>query len=292
LRDATWYSVNTVYAQLILDPRVGVQRVVEMAKRLGITSAWYAPGHHGASVTLGAIGVSPLDMASAYGVFDNHGQRVPPTPVALVEDPTNKKFLIDNRVPHGIQVIDPAIADNVTDVLRGVISQQGATGTAANINRPAAGKTGTTTDYADAWFVGYVPTLSTAVWLGNKDKESHTLRNVPGVPQPPYGGSAAAPTWAAFMGQAVKNVPATDFSQPAPLQPIANQLERKQRNGLDPGPPSYAADVGTGGPYEFGPTPPKATAPATTSTTVDKKPRQPPTTAPLNGASLRGPPSG
>jgi penicillin-binding protein 1A len=274
LRSATWYSVNTVFAQLILDRRVGVEAVARMAQKLGITSAWYSPQVHGASYTLGAVGVSPLDMASAYGVFDNHGLRVSPTPVALVEDPVTKKLLIDNRKAAGAQVIDPAIADNVTDVLRGVISQPGATGTAANIGRPAAGKTGTTTDYHDAWFVGYVPTLSTSVWMGNKDKETHSLRGTKGVTQV-FGGTFPARTWQAFMTEAVKNVPVTDFSQPAPLKPVTDQLDRTQRQGIDPGGQRYPADIGPGGPYEVGPAPPQAVAPTTTTST----------TVPTSGAS-------
>jgi membrane peptidoglycan carboxypeptidase len=213
-------------------------------------------------------------MASAYGVFDNHGLRVPPTPVALVEDPAHH-VLIDNRAPQGTQVIDPAIADNVTDVLRGVIT----TGTAAgnDIGRPAAGKTGTTTNYDDAWFVGYTPQLSTAVWLGNKDKESHSLSGTKGV-HAIFGATFSAPTWAAFMRQALANVPPTDFSQPAPLQPVTDQLDRKARNGIDPGSQRYPVYVGSGGPYQFAPPAPVAVAPVTTTTTTTTN--GPPTTEP------------
>jgi membrane peptidoglycan carboxypeptidase len=244
-----------------------------MAQRLGITSAWYSPQVHGASYTLGSIGVSPLDMASAYGVFDNHGRRVPPTPVALVEG-ADRHVIIDNRTPVGAQVIDPAIADNVTDVLRGVISYGTAVGN--DIGRPAAGKTGTTTNYDDAWFVGYVPTLSTAVWLGNKDKESHSLSGTKGV-HAVFGATFSAPTWATFMRQALANVPATDFSQPAPLQPVTDQLDRKARQGIDPGSQRYPVDVGSGGPYQYGPPPPVAVAPTTTTT---RAPSETPTSVP------------
>jgi penicillin-binding protein 1A len=279
LRGGTVNSINTVYAQVITDPRVGVQRVAQMAKTLGITSAWYSPQIHGASYTLGVIGVSPMDMASAYGVFADHGMRVAPTPIALVEDPQHH-ILIDNRRPAGTQVIDSAIADNVTDVLRGVITS--GTGTAANIGRPAAGKTGTTSSDDDAWFVGYVPTLSTAVWVGNSDKETHSLRGERGVPQPPYGGTAAAPTWRNFMTAALQNVPPTDFSQPAPLQPVVNQLDRQQRRGIDPGYRRYPVDIGPGGPYQYGPASPGAVAPTTTTLAP------PPTTTPPGGAGGGG----
>src|SRR6202011_4140491 len=119
LEQATWFSVNTVYAQLILDPPVTVQQTALTAKALGLTSAWYSPQVHGSSYALGALDVSPLDMASAYGVFDNHGVRLPPTPVLLVKDQSDK-ILIDNRAPKGAQVLDPAVADNVTSILTGV----------------------------------------------------------------------------------------------------------------------------------------------------------------------------
>src|SRR5581483_8891304 len=103
---------------------------------------------------------------SAYGVFAARGLRAEPIPVVKVIDNTGK-VLEDNTQPHASRVLDEVIADNVTDVLRGVISS--GTGTRANIGRPAAGKTGTAQEYRDAWFVGYTPTLSTAVWLGDKD---------------------------------------------------------------------------------------------------------------------------
>jgi membrane peptidoglycan carboxypeptidase len=283
LAGATWDSINTVYAQVITDPRVGVQRVADMAKKLGVTAAWYSPDVHGPSYTLGVVGISPLDMASAYGVIDNHGYRVPPTPVALVEDP-HQKILIDDRPtlvhPLGSQVLDPAVADTVTSILKGVISQPGATGTAANINRPAAGKTGTTTNYDDAWFVGYVPTLSTAVWMGktigdDSSNPADSLAGTKGHAQV-YGGTFSAPTWAAFMSQAVKNVPPTDFTQAAPLpKPApdqiapAAQVAHQQRQGLDPGTPSTPSVLGTGGPYSFGSLrAPAAVAPAFTPATT------------------------
>jgi len=271
LRQATWYSVNTVYAQLVLDRRVGVARAAQMAKNLGITEAWYSPQRHGASYTLGAIDVSPLDMASAFGVFDNHGVRVPATPVVLVKDASGKT-LIDNRLnptpPRGSRVLDPAVADNVTDILRGVIA--GGTGRAADIGRPAAGKTGTTSDFTDAWFIGYVPTLSTAVWMGWKDTEDATkrsLRNVKGYAEV-FGGTLPAQTWAAYMRVATKDIPVTDFNQPPPLQPVADAVDEAERHGIDPGEERYPIGVGEGGPYEYGPAPPEAEAPTTTTSST------------------------
>ncbi|HZQ59319.1 MAG TPA: transglycosylase domain-containing protein [Acidimicrobiales bacterium] len=277
LQQAMWYSVNTVYAQLILDPRVTVEQTAQTAKALGISSAWYSPQVHGASYALGALDVSPLDMASAYGVFDDHGVRVPPTPVLLLED-ANGKVLIDNRKPTGTQVIDGAVADNVTNVLKGVITQPGATayGT-ANIGRPAAGKTGTTSSYVDAWFVGYTPTLVTSVWMGRKNTEDPakgaSMTSVCAVARhvcasPVFGGTLPALTWADYMKQAMQGVPITDFNEPAPLTPIADAIDSKLRGGISPGPRRYAVPVGDGGPYVQAPPPPSATAPTTTSTST------------------------
>jgi penicillin-binding protein 1A len=284
VQQATWYSVNTVYAQLILDPRVTVQQTAETAKALGITSAWYSPQVHGASYALGALDVSPLDMASAYGVFDNHGVRAPATPVLLVENPSSK-VLIDNRAPAGTRVLGSAVADNVTNVLKGVITQPGATAYATgNIGRPAAGKTGTTSSYVDAWFVGYTPTLVTSVWMGKRNTEDPTkgasMYSVCSAGRhtcasPVFGGTLPAMTWADYTKQAMQGVPPTDFNQPAPLTPVADAIEAQRRPGISPGARRYPQVVGGGGPYVEAPPPPVAqpptttTLPPTTTTTPD-----------------------
>jgi len=296
LAQATWFSVNTVYAQLILDPRVTVRDTAETAKALGITSAWYSPQVHGASYALGALDVSPLDMASAYGVFDNHGVRVPPTPIIRVEA-ANGKTLIDNTAPVGTRVLDAAVADNVTNVLTGVITQPGATGYASgNIGRPAAGKTGTTSSYVDAWFVGYTPTLSTSVWMGYKNSEDPnkgaSMRNIysSGLHQTVptmFGGNFPAETWAAYMKQAMQGVPVTNFNQPAPLKPVANALDGQRPGTVGPGAQRYPTSVGSGGPYTYTPSAPVLNAPTTTAT-----PRETTTTTFPPGSTTTVPPGG
>ena len=266
IRQATAHSINTVFVQLIRD--VGVKQTAEMAKKLGITTAWYSPKYHGLSYTLGVMDVAPLDMASAYGVFAARGQRYAPTPIVKVQD-ANGKVLEDNRKRQGDQVIDQVVADNETDILRGVID--GGTGTGANLNRPAAGKTGTGENFTNAWFVGYTPTLSTAVWMGKTTGEDpanpdYQLRNIKGVPRV-FGGTIPASTWKAFMTVALKDVPVTDFSQPAPIRNVADALERKARGGFDPGDRRSLLDAGDGGPYEINAPTPLAVPPATTTTT-------------------------
>jgi penicillin-binding protein 1A len=149
-------------------------------------------------------------------------------------------------------------------VLRTVISS--GTGTGANIGRPAAGKTGTGENYTNAWFVGYTPTLSTAVWMGYTNNQSTPLRNIKGVGRV-FGGTIPASTWKTFMSAALKDVPITDFSQPAPIRIVADALDRKARAGFDPGDRRAIPDSGDGGPYEVVPPTPVAQPPATTSTT-------------------------
>jgi penicillin-binding protein 1A len=266
LRHATWESINTVYAQLIRD--TGCTDTANTAIKLGITSAWYSSQVHGCGgqYALGEVGVSPLDMASAYGTLDNHGARAEPTPILKIID-ANNRVLQDNITgkPATSQVINPIVADNVTDVLRGVI--QSGTGTNANIGRPAAGKTGTTSDFVDAWFAGYTPTLSTAVWMGYANNERTSMKNVKGV-SPVYGGTIPAGVWRDFMTQALQNVPPTDFSQPAPIQAITDQLNVQQRQGINPGSPRGQTDVGPGANYyQYAPPQLKVPAPSTTTST-------------------------
>jgi len=268
LREATAQSVNTVFAQLQHD--VGgtdtVKDIAEMAKKLGITSTFDVSGNQGASYTLGVDSFSPIDMASAYGVFDNHGLRAEPTPVLTVKDSTGK-VLEDNSKPTTKQVIDAVVADNVTDVLRGPVSPGGTAYPNADIGRPAAGKTGTTDNYVDAWFVGYTPTLSTSVWMGYAKDDSRSMRNIRGVGTV-FGGTIPAKVWHDYMVPATQGVPPTDFQEPAPIVPLSSvpDYNRQARNGIDPGTRRGASDTPAGGPYVVTPPDPEAVAPPTTTT--------------------------
>ncbi|MDQ1370039.1 MAG: penicillin-binding protein [Acidimicrobiaceae bacterium] len=275
LRVATAQSINTVFAQLIRD--TGCTQVAQMAEKLGITSAWYSSQVHTCSgaYALGEVGVSPLDMASAYGVFDNHGLRAVPTPVLKILD-GNGKVLVDNiaKAPETTRVIDSVIADNVTDVLRGVITS--GTGITANIGRPAAGKTGTTSKFTNAWFVGYTPARSTAVWMGYANNQS-TSMVLPGVGNV-FGGTVPAATWKNFMSQALVKVAPTDFSQPPPLASLTDQLNAQKRGNINPGAPIAPADTPLGGPYVVGPVGPSAAPLPTTPTTIVISPPPPSST--------------
>jgi len=270
LRNATVKSINTVYAQVIQE--VGVKETAEMAKKLGISSAWVAtPEIQGPSYAIGTQEVSPLDMASAFGVFANQGKRASATPVEWIRSPDDSS-LEDNRRRSAERVIDASVANEVTDILKGVIT--GGTGVGANIGRPAAGKTGTAQEWRDAWFVGYTPQLSAAVWIGNRDRPT-SLFGIKGVPRV-TGGSIPAATWRAFMTEALKDVAPTDFSgavtfatPPPPLGVPGTTIPRFHTPSPQPAtdPNQYAPNPNFDGQYgPYGP--PGTTDPTPTTTTV------------------------
>ncbi len=209
LRSATHNSINTVYAQLI--DQVGTQRVAEMAQRLGV-SAIDPTRPYGISLALGAYEVSPLDMAAGYATLANRGVRQQVTPILRVLD-REGNVLEDHTTPEGEQVVAPTVADTVSDILQGVITD--GTGEAADIGRPAAGKTGTTQEYRAAWFAGYTPQLSTAVWMGYSDVP-RPLVGIKGVGSV-SGGSFPAETWGRFMSAAMASLAVIDFVEPGPL---------------------------------------------------------------------------
>lgn len=174
---------------------VGLNKVIETCRILGINS----PMEPVPSLPLGAIGVTPLEMASAYATIANYGWQSPPTVIVRVTD-SSGNVLVDNT-PKPRLVLEPWAAASLTNVLQGVINN--GTGKAAQIGRQAAGKTGTTSSERDIWFVGYVPQLATAVWVGND--------NYATVGKGSTGGVFVAPIWRAFMQQALKDVPVQYF---------------------------------------------------------------------------------
>jgi penicillin-binding protein 1A len=279
LRAGTARSVNTVFTRLILD--VGVIETMEVANRLGL-SIEPLPGDC-AAVALGVKGASPLEMASAFGVFANHGLRVPPVPVLQVID-ADGEIIIDNTDPaaRGEQVIAPEVADNITSILRGVID--GGTASGRDIGRPAAGKTGTTNDNKNAWFVGYTPSLSTAVWMGYTLERP--LLNVGGFARVD-GGTVPARAWQSFMQVALEGVPVTEFTEPAPIANVRDEVLRRARGGFGPGFPQVPIPPPPVDGFVEADVAPDVDVPATTvtttpTTTVDTTPSTdvtaPPTT--------------
>jgi penicillin-binding protein 1A len=186
---------------------VGVEPIAEVAGRLGIDldAALGPPSERGPSVALGALhrGVSPLEMASAYGVLATGGSHVRPTVVARVLDRDGTEVV--RRDPEPRPVVDPAVTGQVRDMLQDAVRT--GTGRAARLDGwEAAGKTGTSQHHADAWFVGTVPVLSAAAWVGHPD----AAQAVPDL----TGGSAAAPIWASFMEAALDGREPVPFPEP------------------------------------------------------------------------------
>src|SRR5215208_6406289 len=217
LTRATLSSDNTVYAQLILD--MGPQKVCETAKLVGITTkldCYPAEGLGGLT-----LGVTPLEMAGAYATLASGGIRHRPTGIEKVVFPDGKSENLAGS--KGKRVLTDGVAYAVTKVLK--MNVQSGTGTAANYGCPAAGKTGTTDEAKDAWFVGYTPKLSAAVWVGYPDA---------GIAMPgAQGGTYAAPVWHAFMLPAHGDN-CNDFPQPtepAKFSPFFGKYSRTGSSG-------------------------------------------------------------
>jgi len=189
---------------------VGMSKIIDLAKKMGITTL--TDEDNNLSTALGGLthGVSPLEMAEAYGVLANGGVKVQPTAIIKIVD-RNGQVVEENSIQEK-RVVEEKDAAIITDMLESVIN--GGTGGNAAIGRPAAGKTGTTDDEKDAWFVGYTPDLVAAVWIGD-DYGSETL----GI----TGGSTPAVMWRQFMSAALANTPASDFNVPASAQAAVSE---------------------------------------------------------------------
>ena len=198
LYTATVRSVNVVYARLIRD--VGPQRVAQMAQAMGIESN--IPAYP--SIALGSCEVNPLEMASAFGTLGYNGVHVPPTCVLKITDADGD--VLYEHVPKGKRVVREDVAAVVNSILQDAVRH--GTGRAARIDRPQAGKTGTTDNYADAWFCGYTPDLSAAVWVGYP-QGLIPMRSVHGITV--YGGTFPAQIWKKFMEKALEDVPPSEF---------------------------------------------------------------------------------
>jgi penicillin-binding protein 1A len=239
LADAIAESDNCAFARTLISlgpgnhGSDGARRVIDMAGRLGIDTDKLSAVP---SLTLGTSPTSVLEMTGAYSVFANNGIRRPPMFITKVVGPDGKVLYSDDGA--GTPVLNPQLAETETDMLKGVI--QHGTGRNANIGRPAAGKTGTTTDHADAWFVGYTPQYTAGVWMGDPTCECsmvHALGNV-------FGGKYPAMMWNQFMTAATANLPPLDFAQPDkqlwPSPQYIDENGRKVRHYIAPPPPTLA----------------------------------------------------
>jgi penicillin-binding protein 1A len=217
-RNALAHSRNVVTVKILED--IGVGYVLKFIKRLGIES----PIKRDLSVALGTSSVSMLELAQGFGVFANGGERV--KPIFIKKIVTLKGEVLEENYPYveleekeeveegngeasspvlRERVISPQHAFIMTHLLEGVV-QHGTGQRAKVLNRPIAGKTGTSSDYTDAWFVGYSPTLLTAVWVGFDEKTS--------LGKDETGARAALPIWIAFMSEALADSPVEEFKAP------------------------------------------------------------------------------
>lgn len=212
LRYALQHSVNTIAVQLA--DAVGMRKVLNLASSLGITTLDDSKDNNLAAALGGLTnGVKPIDMAVAYGTLANGGVKVKPVAITKIEDRNGQ--VVEENSTEEQRVVDPKYAYVITNMLESVMS--GGTGGGASIGRPAAGKTGTTDESKDAWFVGYTPDLVAAVWMG----DDYGIETLDGI----TGGTVPAVIWRDFMSQALNamEIPASDFTVPPGAASIANQ---------------------------------------------------------------------
>lgn len=288
LVEGTVSSVNAVFAHLMIDgvgdgnARAGSRRVASLVRKMGIPFATEqelrekCKASYGRtdrciaaddvpSIALGAREVAPLDMAVAYATFANEGMHVEPTAIVRITDATGKTLFEAN--PRRQRALPRGVALGVSHVLTQVI--QRGTGTKARLGRSAAGKTGTSQEWRDAWFAGYVPQLSTVIWVGNPisvlrkerrcrlappdkipggchEPESMTPGN--GYPFRVVGGTFPAMIWQYYMTKALANVPAKPFPpppsqffvsqagatpSPGPLAPVPDVLGQSKEDAIE-----------------------------------------------------------
>jgi penicillin-binding protein 1A len=198
VRQALERSLNIPSVRLI--DKIGVGNAVDVAKRMGIKS----PLKRALGLTLGISEVTLIEMTSAYGVFANGGIRVEPVAIIKIAGPRGQ--LIYKHTITEKRVLDKNIAAVMVDMMQGVLLR--GTGVRGNIDRPAGAKTGTTEEFKDAWFIGYVPQLVTGVWVGNDNNE------------PMEGVTEVAVTprmWKAYMSNVLFDEPVIDFPKPEGL---------------------------------------------------------------------------
>jgi penicillin-binding protein 1A len=204
---ATTHSVNTIYAQM-MDEVVTPTKFIEMAGKAGIE---IPSRDKGCALTLGTTDVTPLEMARAYTTFAQRGRR--PVPLVILNITRPSGAVVAQRWPKFEQTLDANVADTVNYVLERNI--QSGTGSGARMARPAAGKTGTTENFQNAWFAGYTPELTAVVWMGYAP---NTEGHIPGMTsvhgRSVNGGSFPATIWKAFMTKALFGVKGTDFHEP------------------------------------------------------------------------------
>ncbi|MBT7935613.1 MAG: PBP1A family penicillin-binding protein [Nitrospina sp.] len=201
LRTALTHSRNVVTVKLMQN--IGIKGTIKLAKSLGITSNM----ERNLSISLGSSGLTLFELTSAYSAFANNGTLIKPRSIRSIQN--RKGEILYTAKPEIPQPISPGVAYTITSLLQSVV-EHGTGKKVKVLNRPVAGKTGTTNNFVDAWFMGYTPELVTGVWVG-KDKDEPLGRNE-------TGSRAAIPIWLQFMQEALANKPVTNFQMPSEIQ--------------------------------------------------------------------------
>lgn len=201
LREALIHSRNVATVRLL--EKVGVRKVVDFSRALGITSSLNAD----LSLALGSSSVTLLELTAAYGIFANQGLQLDPYSVAMVQD--NGGQMLEQKLFEPRQVVSRETAYLITNMMEDVI-QKGTGQLARSIERPVAGKTGTTNDYTDAWFIGYTPNLVVGIWIGFDDVRT--------LGETESGAHAALPIWVEFMQAVLPSLPVMPFEIPDDIQ--------------------------------------------------------------------------
>ena len=208
LRTALTHSRNVVTVKLMQN--IGIKGTIKLARKLGISSNM----EQNLSISLGSSGLTLFELTSAYSAFANNGNLIKPSAIRNIQNRKGEILYTSN--PEISQPISPAVAYTITSLLQSVV-EHGTGKKVKALNRPVAGKTGTTNNYVDAWFMGYTPELVTGVWVG-KDKDEPLGKNE-------TGSRAAIPIWLQYMQDALINKPVTNFPVPRDIQYLRVQPE-------------------------------------------------------------------
>jgi penicillin-binding protein 1A len=242
LEEALWWSDNTVFTDLVMNAEGnglegGPAAVVDVARRLGIEADFGSRPHP--SVVLGTQEVSPLDMTVAYATIANGGRLVEPTVISRVvsEEETGDKVLYEAPTqPEGRQVIDPEIANKATEIMIGDVTE-GIAEDASLGERPVAGKTGTSENFFDAWFIGYTAQLLTGIWMGyaeggqTLEYDLEYARELNGL----SGGVTPAQIWKTYMEQVLEGEPIEQFEGvEMPTQERTTPADAERQNVKSP----------------------------------------------------------
>ncbi len=219
LREALTYSRNVVTVKLV--DAVGIDNVLEFARTVGIQSDM----PRDLTIALGSLSLTPFDLAQCYSIFANEGMKSKPIAVKYVTDSKGK--VLESNEPEAAEVITPQTAFLITSMMEDVV-RNGTGWRAKALGRPVAGKTGTTNEYRDAWFVGFTPNLVSVVWVGFDDMRSLGHRET--------GAQAASPIWVYFMKDflsgEIEEFPVPEGIVSYTIDPVTGLLSKDESAGI------------------------------------------------------------